>query len=343
MTLRMIQVGMGGWGRNWTKNIVSENKDVELVACVDISPEMLALAQAELSLPASHCFTSLDDTLTQIDCDAVLVTAALAGHVPSALMALEAGKHVLLEKPFASTLAEAQRVVETADRSKRILMISQNYRYYPAVQAVKELVREGELGPVGSVALDFRYDANKAPYDPKGSHYNLWQPLLVDMAIHHFDLMRYVLGQNALSVTCQTWNPAWSNFREDAEGAAIITFDGGTVVSYRGSWVSPGPRTSWAGEWHMACEGGEVVWSSRDNVLPDSVTLRPSEKRTRHLKLPDYPDKDRHGSLRAFVEAVTTGQQPESSGRDNLKTLALMLSAVESAQSGKPIHVTEVD
>ena len=335
MTLRIIQVGMGGWGRNWTKYVVSQNKNVKLVACVDAVPEMLEVAQKELSVPVERCFTSLEEAFASVEADAVLITASLQGHVPIALEALNAGKHVLLEKPFAPTVAEAQSVVDVAAQQGRVLMISQNYRYYPAVRAVHKLISEGTLGPVGTVNLDFRRYSNRAPRE-SNIHYRIWQPLLVDMAIHHFDLMRMLLGQEAVHINCQTWNPPWSNYVEAAAGSATITFEGGAVVNYRGSWVSTTPQTNWAGEWHIECAGGEIIATSRGEK-PDYVAIRPLGKRLRTIKLPEVPLFDRHGTLNAFVEAIRTGEEPECSGRNNLKTLALMLAAVESSISGNPI------
>jgi len=339
MTLRIIQVGMGGWGRNWTKNIVSQNKDVELVACVDAVHEILSLAQQELSsLSAAHYFPSLTEALAAVEADAVLITASLQGHVPVALEALETGKHVLMEKPFAPTIAEAQCVIDSASQHGRILMISQNYRYYPAMRAVQELLRAGTLGPIGTVNLDFRRYDNTAPRETH-RHYQLWQPLLVDMSIHHFDLMRMLLDQEPVRITCQTWNPPWSNFVEAAAGSATITFDGGTVLNYRGSWVSMAPQTNWAGEWNIECAGGEITATSRGDK-PEYAALRPRGKRLHALKLPEVPLQDRNGTLAAFVQAVRTGEEPETSGRRNLKTLALMLAAVEADVSGQPVTIT---
>jgi hypothetical protein len=87
---------------------------------------------------------------------------------------------------------------------------------------------------------------------------------------------------------------------DPAAAVATITFDGRAVVSYRGSWVSPGPQTSWSGEWHMECSGGELVWTSRDERAPDRVTVRPLGKRTRQVVLPQMPLTDRRGSLHAL-------------------------------------------
>src|SRR5260370_7417638 len=85
-------------------------------------------------------------------------------------------------------------------------MISQNYRFFPAVRAVAALVREGTLGSIGTVRIYFRRYKNAAV--PEGQpYYQVWQPLLVDMAIHHFDLMPIVLGQEPTQITCHAWHP----------------------------------------------------------------------------------------------------------------------------------------
>lgn len=339
MAIRIVQVGMGQWGQNWAKSIVAANKDIEAVAWVDVHAETLQKAQHELELPPQRCFASLSEALATVEADAVLVTASLPGHVPATREALEAGKHVLLEKPFAPSIAQAQELVELANRRGLILMVSQNYRYYPAVRMVIELVGQQVLGRVCTVNIDFRRYDNLKPREH--NHYKLWQPLLVDMSIHHFDLIRVVLAQEPVQVICKTWNPVGSNYLDAAAGAAIITFDGGTVVSYRGNWVSAGPQTNWAGEWRMECEQGEMVWTSR-GALPDSVTLYPRGEPEQSIALPKVAQNDRHGSLAAFVKAVHTGQEPESSGRENVKTLALMLACVEAASSGVPVVLSDV-
>jgi predicted dehydrogenase len=341
--LRIIQAGMGGWGRDWAKMVLQRDNEVDVLAYVDADPATLALARKELELPAGSCFENLGDALSAVDADAVLITANLPGHVPLATEALRADKHVLLEKPFAPSLAEAQEVVDLAASRNLLLMISQNYRFFPAVQAVRDLVRSGSLGDVGAVSIDFRRYANSAAREGN-RHYALHQPLLADMSIHHFDLMRTVLGQEPVEITCHAWNPPWSNFREPAAAFATISFDGGAEVSYRGSWISPGPKTAWAGEWRMEFAGGEIAWTSRDNLGADvdRVTVRPLGKRPRRIDLPEVQHIDRAGSLRAFARAVAVGEEPESSGRDNLGSISLMYAAIESATKGTPVKLSQV-
>lgn len=339
MTLKVIHVGLGGFGQDWAHRIVAKNEDIETTAWVEIVPEALADAQQKLNLPAERCFTSLEEALQTVSADAVLITASLPGHVPSARAALLANKHVLMEKPFAPTVAEAQELVELAEQRGRILMISQNYRFAPAVKAVVKQMEQQTIGRVGNVNIDFRRYDNTNPVETN-RHYHIWEPLLVDMTIHHFDLMRVVIGQEPVQVLCKTWNAPWSKYDEPAEGAMTITFDGGAVVNYRGSWVSTGPQTNWAGEWHMEGEKGELAWTSRGE-LPDELSLHLLGAKTQpeQIALAPLHLDDRHGSLAAFVEAVQTNTAPETSGRDNLKTLALMFAAIESAKTGLPVTI----
>ncbi|HEX7734714.1 MAG TPA: Gfo/Idh/MocA family oxidoreductase [Ktedonobacteraceae bacterium] len=339
MAIRLIQIGLGGWGRNWFHEIVAKNQMVETVAWVEIDAQALAEAQQKLELPKERCFLSTEEALAAVPADAVLITASLPGHVPAARAALLAGKHVLLEKPFAPTLEEAQELITLAEQQQRILMISQNYRFGMAVQKARELVRQGTLGGVSSVEIDFRRSANTVPAT-NHRHYQLWHPLLADMAIHHFDLMRYVLGQEPLQISCQTWNPSWSNFVQPPAAALTVTLDGGTVVNYRGSWISQGPTTNWCGEWSMDCAEGQIIWTGRGES--EKVQVRPSGKRAYASRLPALAQVDRAGSLQAFVQALENNQAPESSGRDNLKTLALMFAAIRSAESGLPVAIADL-
>src|SRR5437899_7439087 len=109
--LRIVQVGMGFWGRDWAQLVVPEIPDTELVGCVDSDPSALALFQNQSQISPPRCFSSLDQALDATDPDAVLVTTTLDGHAPITRAALEAGLPVLCEKPFADTLECAQELV----------------------------------------------------------------------------------------------------------------------------------------------------------------------------------------------------------------------------------------
>ena len=338
--VRIVQVGMGGWGQNWAEIAIPRaGKVVESVAWVDADPASLAAAGKALRLPAKRLFPSLGAALAEVEADAVLVTTTIAGHVPVTLEAIAAGKHVLVEKPFAPSVAEAARVVAAAVDAGVILMVSQNYRHFPAARAAAALVASGELGPVGAVAIDFRRDVTALD---RPRHFGLEHPLLVDMAIHHVDLLRMVLGQEATTISCRAWNPPGSPFTGDAVGTATISLSGGAVASWRGSWISPGEQTPWAGEWRIDCAEGEIRWTGRDDTggtSKDSVVVRSRKGKERKVALPEVKPHGRAGALAHFAHAVQSGTEPETSGRDNLGTLALVHAAVASAATGEAVVV----
>ncbi len=342
---KIIQVGLGRWGANWATKIVPTVAGAEPVAFVDSAPEALERAKAEAGAKPEQCFASLGEALKDVECDLVLATLRTEAHFAAVMEALEAGCNVVVEKPFASTIAQAKKMVALAAKKERLLMVSQNYRYYPAPILASELIAQQALGPLSMVGIDFRYHA---PTD--GHAYpEMPDPLLADMAIHHFDLMRLVLADEPKRVSAVTWNPAGSPFTHDCAGIVTVEFVKGTQVSYRGSWVSGAPRTPWAGEWSMDCAHGEIRWTSRDSqVAPsksDRLTLRQYGEKAVAPKLPRLPYLDRAGSLAAAIEAIETGTLSPRfpTGADNLNSLALVAASVLSAsRQGDWVEIGEV-
>jgi predicted dehydrogenase len=353
VALRLIHVGLGGWGRDWATNAVPRVPTVHRVAIVDADAASLAAAQEKLDLPTDQCFTDLRTAFDRVEADAVLITAAVAAHAPLAVQALRAGKHVLVEKPFAPTVAEARQVADIADEAGRTVMVSQNYRFFPAARAAAGLVAKEYVGPLGHVRVDFRKWANAAPVGAH-RHYQLIHPLLYDMAIHHFDLMRMVTGQDPVKVFAQVTDPPWSNFNDPASATLTITFDGGTVVSYRGSWVSSGEPTTWSGDWHLECEKGEIYWTGRGGPAgttdADVLTVRhlpgaagtagDRVERLDPVGLAGLDHAGRAGALAEFARAIAAGEEPESSGRRNLASLAISEAAARSVASGQVELIT---
>ncbi|MFC3835564.1 MULTISPECIES: Gfo/Idh/MocA family protein [Deinococcus] len=335
--LKLLHVGLGGWGRSWM-TVTAAQEEVEVVGHVDAHPEALALAQAQGAAP-DRCFPSLEAALHGAGAQAVLVTTNAVGHAPVALAALEAGLPVLIEKPFATSIEEARTVVEAAAAKGLPLMVSQNYRFHPAAQAAAAWVKAAPYGEVGAAVVEFRRDSARTA---ASAHHLLPHPLLLDMAIHHFDLMRFVLGREAVSIDCHAFNPPWSPFRDPASAVATIDFTGGVVVSYRGTWASSGVKTPWAGEWRLDATDAELTWTGRDDPPADRATVRPVGKRPRALPLPPVVDLDRAGALAEFVHAVREGREPQSSGRDNLGSLALALAAIRSAQERRGVPLAEL-
>jgi predicted dehydrogenase len=314
--------------------------EIEVVAYVDRDPYALDALRQQTGAPGGLCFESLKEAIAETQPEAVLNTTELPAHVPVTRAALEAGLHVLVEKPFAPSLAEAQRLVEEARLRNVVLMVSQNYRFFPAPRAIAAMVHESGLGKLYQVSIDFRRFSTAGP-NGRGRHHLEEQPLLVDMSIHHFDLLRLILSREPQRIYCEAWNPEWTSFSGPSVAIASITFEGGVVVSYRGSWISAAPVTPWAGEWHMEFENGEVTWMSAADSDPsqDRVFVRPRNGEVRSIALPEVPRTGTSGTLTEFAMAIRMGREPETSGRHNLGTIALMEAAVESAASRQPVTI----
>ncbi len=338
--LRLLQVGLGPHGRNWARRVVPEIDEVELVAYVDNDPYALDALKEEAGVPAERCFESLTEAIAATHPEALLNTTALPAHVPLTRAALDAGLHVLLEKPFAPSVAEAKALVDMAAERSLVLMVSQNYRFFPAPRVIASMVHESALGKLYAVEIDFRRYSTAGP-NGKGRHHLEEQPLLVDMSIHHFDLLRMILSREPRRIFCEAWNPEWTSFSGPSVTVATIDFEGGVVVSYRGSWISAGPVTPWAGEWRMEFENGEVTWTSAadSDVTQDRVIVRPRNEEPRVITLPAVPRTGTWGTLTEFAAAIRSGREAETSGRNNLGTIALMAAAVESAALREPVAI----
>jgi predicted dehydrogenase len=335
----MLQVGLGPHGRNWARQVLPDIRDVEVLGFVDTDPNALDMLRQEANIPPSRCYESLREAIGEVHPQAVLVTTSLPSHASVVRASLEAGLHVIVEKPFAPDLDTARELVELAEARGLILMVSQNYRFFPAPRAIASLVRENALGQLFEISIDFRRYSTAAP-ERRGRHHFEAQPLLVDMSIHHFDLLRLILNREPDRIYCEAWNPRWTAFAGPSVAIASIDFDD-VVVSYRGSWISAGPPSPWAGDWRLEFEHGEVYWTNRDDdATHDKVVVRPRSGKVRSATLRAMQWTGGWGALSEFADAVLTGREPETSGRNNLGTIALMEAAVQSAARREPVEVT---
>jgi predicted dehydrogenase len=238
--VKAIQVGLGSWGFSWSKDVIPNVPSIEMVAYADASPAATGRVQTELKIDPQMCFSSLSEAARAVEADLVIATLRTEAHYPVVKEALQLGFNVIVEKPFASTMAQAKELVALAEAQSRVLMVSQNYRFQQAPIAVAEFMAARKFGPINQVSIDFRRHAPTQGY----RYWDMPDPLLADMSIHHFDLMRMVLTLEPVRVSCRTWNPEGSPFAHHPTGAALIEFDTGIVVSYRASWVSTGKHTA---------------------------------------------------------------------------------------------------
>lgn len=343
--VKAIQIGLGAWGFSWSKEVIPKVPSIEMVGYVDTSPEAQSRVQTELGIDPKLCFSSLDEAAQRAGAVLAICTLRTEAHYPVVKRCLELGLHVLVEKPFTTTIAQGKELVALAKAQGKLLMVSQNYRHQPAPIAAAELIASGKFGPLSMVSIDFRRHGPSQGY----RYWDMPDPLLADMSIHHFDLMRFVLGDEAKRLSARTWNPPGSPFQYHPTGVVTIEFGKGTMVTYRASWMSAQPVTPWAGEWVMDGSEGVISWTSRDHFRglagPDKLSLRVLDGEPETVSLDPVAFADRTGTLSTIARVIETGVQPVgfSSGEDNLGSLALVQASILSASRGGDwVEVAEV-
>jgi predicted dehydrogenase len=314
--------------------VVAGAPDVDLAAVVDPDPE------AREHVGATPGFGRLEEALAAVDCDAVLVASPPPTHHAVAKAALAAGKHVLCEKPLATSLEDALDLVRVAERAQRILMVSQNYRYNAPFRAVQQLVRGGELGELASIRISFRRDT-RTLFAPEDFRYAMRHPFVLDMSIHHFDLLRAVTGRDVRSVYARGWRVPDSPFVHQPAVAALLDLEGGVPVIYEGDWATHEPETSWNGDWEILGEAGRLLWSgSLEDRGTGEVIFERWGRGSHPVEQHDLEFVEREATLQALRVAIEGGEPPETVGSDNVKSLAAMLGCVKSIESGEPVDVS---
>lgn len=329
--LRLLQVGAGGMGRAWL-NAIAANPDTVLVGLVDLDRDVAAAALA--AAPAGVADgdvvvgTDLDEVMRTSGASAVVDVTIPTAHHEVTTAALLAGLDVLGEKPVTETVAEALSLVAVTQVTGRRFVVSQSRRFNQHAFQFRAQARA--LGAAGTLACEFF----KAPRFG-GFREQMAQPLLVDMAIHQFDLARFVLDANPVAVYAESFNPPWSWYAGDASAVATFEMSDGSRLSYTGSWCAPGAETSWNGSWRLSAAGGTARWSG------DSP---PALEASEPLEVPQQPDPGRElgGSLAAFVSGIRTGAPMMCEAADNVLSLAMVEAAVESAGTRARVLIDDV-
>jgi predicted dehydrogenase len=334
--LRVVLVGAGEWGGTWAKEI-QEATGFELAAVADLDVEVGRRVGVAAGLPADQVFDSAAAAASALSLDAAVIAVPPFAHRGVSLEALEAGLHCLIEKPLAPTVEECRAIVSRGQAAGRVVMVSQNYGFRAGSRAVRRLLAEGTIGRIGAVGISFMRS-----FEPTGFRAEMDEPLLLDMAVHHFDQLRTVVGLEPASVWAHTSNPPWSPFRGNAEGVVRFVTNDGIPVSYVGSWASRGPQTGWGGRWEIQGERGALYWEddrivmhshepevSRSRLARARRATRPSEIRLDHGR-----PADRAGVLDEFRTAIGERREPRASAADNVRTIALVTAAIESSRSG---------
>ena len=323
--VRVIQVGAGGMGRVWLQ-LLADSTAVHLVGLVDLDVNLARSALEEVGLSDVAVAASLSEIAVSTGAEAVINVTVPAAHHPVNIEALFAGLPVLCEKPIAPTLSQALSLAAASEASGQLLMTSQSRRYYPVLAELK--LQLGLLGTIGMATTEY----SMAPRFG-GFREEMGSPLLLDMSIHAFDVARYLLDADPVSVYCDSFNPSWSWYQGDSAATAIFEFENGIRYTYIGSWCSPGFETSWNGSWRVSGSLGTALWDGESRPRVDGVgagSVAPADAGVGETIA---------GSLAEFIAALRTGQVPSGEVHSNILSLAMVEGAVRSAETGHRVVI----
>ena len=333
--MRFIQAGVGGFGKGWLQWL-TDHRSVEVVGLVDVDPAALAAAREVAGHSDGICFASLRDALKRVEADALLCATPPAYHKSCAVQAMRAGLDVITEKPLADTLADCKAILRASRDTGRVCVVSQNYRHKPEMSTLARVVASGRIGPIGQVEIDYYFGLDCGG----GFRHEMDHPLLIDMAIHHFDLIRHVTGMNAMSVRGESWNPAWSNYRGDTSVCLVFEMANGARVAYNGSWSAKGRFSNWDGNWHIDGNKGALVYENGRIALHKAPRLY-TVTGTQAIPLRVMPRTEQDYVLDNFMRSVKRGTRPETDVFDNMHSIAMVFAAVKAVETGKTVPILD--
>lgn len=317
--LRVVVVGAGGMGRAWLATVI-DSPEVTVTGIADLDVALARSAADSAGLPGIPVGADAVTLARQTGAQALINVTVPEAHHPVTTAALFAGLPVLGEKPVAENVSRALSLAAASEVTGELFMVSQSRRWNPQVALLREMI--ARLGPVGTLSTAFFRSERFGGFREVMAY-----PLLVDMAIHAFDVARFLLGAEPVTAYCQSYNPPWSWYAGDANATVVFEMEGGTRYVYNGSWCSPGATTSWNGAWRASGEKGTAVWDGDHEPVLDADVDAATPT--------GPPYSGIAGALQVFVRALRIGEPPSGEVHENLMSLAMVEAAVRSAASGR--------
>jgi predicted dehydrogenase len=329
-------VGYGYWGPNLVRNF-SEVSGARVVGVSDLNSDKLAVAQRRYpAIRTTQDFTTL---LRDPEIDAIVIATPVRTHYKLALAALEAGKHVLVEKPMTETSVQGRRLIEEALRRKRVLMVDHTFVYTPAIRKIHDLIRSQELGDVyyyDSVRVNlglFQHDVNV-----------IW-----DLAVHDFSILEYILDQHPVAVSANGASPV-ANSPESIAYVSLF-YGSGTIAHISVNWLAPVKvRQVLVGGSRKMIVFDEMAPSEKVKVYDKGVMLTDDPEQIYNLRVgyrsgdmwaPQLSTKEALLSeCEHFVDCINHGCAADTDGTMGLHVVELLEAASKSLKlRGQPVDV----
>jgi predicted dehydrogenase len=330
--MKVAVIGVGSMGRNHAR-VYSEIPEVELVAVSDADARVASSVAEKLGARAYHDYREL---LEKEKPEAVSIAVPTVLHEEVGIAALEAGAHVLMEKPIAATVEAGGRLIVKARAVGRQLMVGHIVRFNPAIQALKQKLDAGELGRIFQV-----FCRRAGPFPVRIQDVGV----VVDLAPHDVDLMRFLVGADPVRIYAETEQRLHTEHEDLLWG--VLRFADGVTGSLEINWLTPTKvrETLVLGERGMFrvddltqdlyffenAQAKDVQWTTLQTLkgVSEGTMTRYAIPRFEPLK----------AELQAFLQAIQSGETVPVSGEDGLAALKISLALVESGQSHQVVQI----
>jgi predicted dehydrogenase len=323
-------IGYGYWGPNLARN-VADTPGLSLVAVAD--PRAERLVEVRRRHPSAAVVSDAAALLSRDDVEAVIIATPLSTHVPLARAALERGKHVLVEKPLAPTVVEAEMLGDLAARRNLRLMVDHTFVYTGAVRKIRSLIDHGELGDLlylDSVRVNlglFQYDTNV-----------IW-----DLAPHDLSIMDYLIQQRPTAVSADGGRVG--TFEHESIAYLTVHFGDGFLGHFHVNWLAPVKiRRMLLGGRRRMLTFDDLEPSEKVRVYDHGVDFQMPDDETRRQLLVSYRTGDMHaprlerqealaGVIREFVAAIQEAREPLTGAASGVRVVRLLEAAERSLRS----------
>jgi len=338
---RIALVGCGYWGSKHARVMYSMERVAEVVLVDSREDRLRSLAR---SYKTAQCYTTLRAALPHVD--AVVVATPPSTHVPVAMAAIQAGKHVLVEKPLALTSTGARTLISAAAEHGVVLMVGHTFEYNPAVRKLRDLVQSGELGEL------YYLDSARLNLGLYQNDVNV----IFDLAPHDVSIINYVLGSKPVAAVAWASRHAHQRFEDVAYLRLFYDdnfVDNGLSANIHVSWLDPCKvrRVTAVGSKKMAVYD-DLAADERIRVLDkgvspppvgDDLTQPPMSYRYGDIVVPFIsPDEPLSVQDRHFIDCIENGDRPLTDGENGLAVVEALEAAEVSRRLGRPVLLDEV-
>jgi len=349
MAYKLIQVGTGGRGGAWCGRILPPNIEdglIEVVAAADINPDALGNAREHLGLREDQCYTDAAKAIEETEADICTVVVPPWIHEEVVDLALAKGMHILSEKPIADTLEASVRIADKVKKAGVKMGVTMSHRFDQDKTSLREELRSGRHGDLDYLMCRFTCDCRQFGGWGAAFRHTMIDPLMIEGAVHHLDILADMAGSKCDTIYAQTWNPRWGSFGGDSQGLVTMLMENGTRAFYEGAKTNAVGLNWWAQEYIRAeCEGATLVLSRRElerfPYNPKEMRAQGVEGEGENIPLREQRKWADAWLVEKFVGWLDGGEPMETNVEDNLQSVALIFAAIESSRTGAPVKVQE--